>query len=838
MTSLLGQETNRTASEAEVTPTGRAVERRSGSLGFNATAALSATLAGAIALTAGTGVWTSSQGVVRQAEEDGRQRAMTAASRFRRLQNTSAANVARTLDIVLDDQLRALAAATAMLIEAAEADRRPTAYIRDALRQLVARSPLERIDIIAPEGDSYTTATRPLPPNAVGTTFRTLSNARPEGRTAAVDAQHSDGGLTKKAASQAMHRRLAVIVEQALDSETAAQAYGEQGSRRSRTVAQEQTGTIAQVLAHAVELAEDAEWGRAVIEARLQQIIDNTTVQRIEAMGANGPPVYGRSASDADSNERSPEDRRRLRELREGEIQGTRELDGRYDQQRRWVTTAAGSRGNHRLTIITEMATRAGEGSLVESAWQTEADLLAEVNGVEGVWVAIVEAGSVRLAAAAPRPGTGAGSAHNAWESWNGNRESDARLAAGSDTAQSSARIGIWRPRDPRVRSAARIETPGADERRIVVLIENRAEAAGELLQRQASTGIGIALALIAVLGLATSWAMRHWLTNPVGLVAESARALADGNEPPMTLAGLYRRNDEIGSLARGFGQMTEQVLARHDELEDHVESKTQWLREANEKLTATQRRMTREVGLAKTVQEALVPTGERHAGSMSLFSRMTPATDLGGDFVTIETSGENHILVGVCDVSGKGVAAALFMVCAQGALTSAGNRSNEVREIAAETNRRLCKGNDIGMFVTGIIGRLDIRSGELEYVCAGHEPAIMTDGNGTLEKTELTGGIPFGLEPDTAFETRTTRIEKGSTLIIYTDGIPDSCNAEEKDYGEERLRETVKDAGDASPERLVQEIWTSVGMFSTGAPATDDMTCLAIQNKAEPART
>ena len=116
-----------------------------------------AILCAAIGGTAGGSWWISSNGLRGQAEAGGRQAAATAATAFATLAEPSAANIARTLDVVLDDQLRAQAAATALLIEAAEASGQSTDYIEDALRQIAIRSPIERIDVSASAGPAPTT---------------------------------------------------------------------------------------------------------------------------------------------------------------------------------------------------------------------------------------------------------------------------------------------------------------------------------------------------------------------------------------------------------------------------------------------------------------------------------------------------------------------------------------------------------------------------------------------------------------------------------------------------------------------------------------------------------
>ena len=237
-------------------------------LGTRAAASVIAILCAAIGGTAAGSWWISSNGLRGQAEAGGRQAAATAATAFATLAEPSAANVARTLDVVLDDQLRAQAAATALLIEAAEASGQSTDYIEDALRQIAIRSPIERIDVSASEGEVYTTARRGHTLEDLEPEFQALAGGS-DGSTAVRAARETAGGITKAAAAQTLHRNAVVRIEQALDPEAAARTYGGQDDGFARRIAERQAAAIASLATHAIELAEDAGWGRGQIEVRL-----------------------------------------------------------------------------------------------------------------------------------------------------------------------------------------------------------------------------------------------------------------------------------------------------------------------------------------------------------------------------------------------------------------------------------------------------------------------------------------------------------------------------------------------------------------------------------------
>ena len=822
-----GERSARSAADL-VDPT---VERR---LGARAAVGLTALLTAAIGATTAGGLWISTNGLRAQAEEAGRQSAVTAATAFATLAEPSAANVARTLDIVLDEQLQAQAAATALLIEAAETAGHRAGYIEDALRQIAGRSPVRRIDVTARSGASYSTGPVPLDTTGIEPAFAALAAARSEGRTAATPATRTAAGLTKAAVAQTMHRQAAVRLEQELDGLAAARTYGGADDLAARELADRQTAAVARLITHAVELAEDAGWGRARIQERLDQLVRTTSIERILATGADGRAVYEAGTSEAAEGGQHRNEPG-IQALGSGGHQAL-PLPGRYDSRRRWIASAVATRANARLAAIVEMATRAGEGSLVESAWQAEANRLAEVDGITAVWVAeTVRAGGpdgriVRLAAVAPGlDGEGADGAA-AWTRWRQPQVDIATRAARTSTPVSTARIRLAGGEAATVLSAA---PAGLDDgrRTIAVIIENRAEGVVGRMRREAAAGLTVAAALIAVMAVMTTWTARRWLTGPVEAVAGAARCLRAGERPPASLtAGLQRRKDEIGGLARTFEEMTEHVLARHEEMAALVADRTRWLQDANEKLTAAQQRIDREIGLAKTVQQALVPGGTLAKGNVTVASRMTPARELGGDFVDVQERNANELFIAVCDVSGKGVAAALFMAVAQAALASAAAANRDVGDIADDANRRLCTSNPLGMFVTAFIGRLDTAGGQLQYVCAGHEPPVAVSGDGKLRKLEGTGAIPFGLEPGEQYRKREHRMRPDETIVAYTDGVTDACNRDEEAFGERRLEELVTQTRADPPERVLTQLWTATEVFSGPAAAADDKTCMVIR--------
>ena len=566
-------------------------------LGTKAALAVTAVMTAVVGGSAAGAVWIFANGVRAQAETAGRQATVTAATAFATLAEPSAANIARTLDIALDDQLRAQAAATAFLIEAAEAAGHGRGYIEDALRQIAIRSPIRRIDVVDTNGSRYSTEEAGFAIANLEGAFQALAAGEPAGGTASTAAAQSASGLTKAAAAQTAEAGGVVRIEQVLDSTTASESYGGTNDQAARRLAERQAAAIAQLTTHAIELAEDAGWGRRTIEHRLEAIVENTTVEAIVAHGASNRVAY--QAGRAESNPGNAAGQQPT--ARNGRSEsGTRTLPGRYNEQRRWIAAAEASRANDRLRTTVELATRTGEGSLIESAWQAEANRLAGIEGVTGVWVAGVSDGEARLTAAAPEAGDDAG--RDAWRRWGGRQEEMARQTAANGRARSDASIAILGRSTATVLSGAPAGDTGGATAAVAVVIESETSEIIQEMRRGTAGVLGAAVAMILITAVMTTWGARRWLTGPVERVASAARCLQAGERPPATLTShLCRRDDEIGSLARSFDDMTEDVLARHEELQALVAARTQWLQQANDKLSEAHERVEQELARGRS---------------------------------------------------------------------------------------------------------------------------------------------------------------------------------------------------------------------------------------------
>ncbi len=210
----------------------------------------------------------------------------------------------------------------------------------------------------------------------------------------------------------------------------------------------------------------------------------------------------------------------------------------------------------------------------------------------------------------------------------------------------------------------------------------------------------------------------------------------------------------------------------------------------------------------------------------------MTPAQRIGGDFVDVVEPSDGTVFFVIGDVSGKGVAAALFMAASQAAVKSAFAERVEISAIADEANRRLCRQNPMGLFVTCMLAVVNLKNGALDYVCAEHEPPFLIGSDDSRRPLDLTGGLAMGLMEDFDYASRCEVLRPGETLFLYTDGLTDAMNLDGELFGKERLERTLDGSAGRSPEDIVNHVWAEIGSFSSGTAAADDMTCLVLHRR------
>jgi sigma-B regulation protein RsbU (phosphoserine phosphatase) len=318
----------------------------------------------------------------------------------------------------------------------------------------------------------------------------------------------------------------------------------------------------------------------------------------------------------------------------------------------------------------------------------------------------------------------------------------------------------------------------------------------------------GILLLTMTVIYIAGS------ITKPLRCLAAATHAMASGNFDLELPAA--RSNDEVGVLTRDFQVMKES-------LREYIKNLTE--------TTAAKERIQSELDVATDIQASLLPRlfpAFPERPEFDIIASMDPAKEVGGDFYDFFFIDQNNLCFLIADVAGKGVPAALYMMVTKTLLKSEGQRIGEPDQILAYVNNVLAADNDSCMFATVFCAILDIRSGEVRFANAGHNPPLLIDSSGTRYLT-VKSGFVLGPMEDTVYETERLTLQPGDTLFLYTDGVTEATNAADELYGEPQLLVALESGPTEELTDMVHNIRAEVTRHANGAPQSDDVTMVAI---------
>lgn len=256
-------------------------------------------------------------------------------------------------------------------------------------------------------------------------------------------------------------------------------------------------------------------------------------------------------------------------------------------------------------------------------------------------------------------------------------------------------------------------------------------------------------------------------------------------------------------------------------------------LRETKEK-----ERIESELSIATHIQASMLPCifpPFPDVAEFDIYASMSPAKEVGGDFYDFFMIDKNHLAVVMADVSGKGVPAALFMVIGKTLIKDYSGFEASLGDVFTKVNDLLCESNKEGLFITAFEGVLDLRTGELEFVNAGHEkPIIYHKEEGTWEVYQTKSAFVLAGLEGMNYRSGKMNLKKGDKLFLYTDGIPEAVNLSKEQYGMDRLQEVLKANEKEDLKTLLNNVRASVDEFTDGAQQFDDITMLCMEYKEE----
>ena len=210
----------------------------------------------------------------------------------------------------------------------------------------------------------------------------------------------------------------------------------------------------------------------------------------------------------------------------------------------------------------------------------------------------------------------------------------------------------------------------------------------------------------------------------------------------------------------------------------------------------------------------------------------MIAAKEVGGDFYDFYKLNDNTLAFLAADVSGKGIPAAMFMMTAKTIIKDLAERGLPVNEVFTKANEKLCENNESGMFVTAWMGILDLETGALQFANAGHNPPLLKRADGSFEYLKTRAGFVLAGMEGIRYRVGELTLSPGDRLFLYTDGVPEATDSDNKLYGEDRLLSFMNENSNVSATSLLPALKANIDEFVGEAPQFDDITMLMLDYK------
>ena len=293
----------------------------------------------------------------------------------------------------------------------------------------------------------------------------------------------------------------------------------------------------------------------------------------------------------------------------------------------------------------------------------------------------------------------------------------------------------------------------------------------------------------------------------------------------------LEKINDTLGKITRGDLNVTVDVRSNREfsSLSDDINSTVSTLKRYIAEAAA---RIDKELEYAKQIQLSALPTNFPEDEEYNIYAQMIAAKEVGGDFYDFYKLSDNTVAFLAADVSGKGIPAAMFMMTAKTIIKDLAESGMPVNEIFTRANEKLCENNESGMFVTAWMGILDITTGNLQFANAGHNPPLLKRANGSFEYLKTRAGFVLAGMEGVRYRAGELTLSPGDRLFLYTDGVPEATNTENKLYGEDRLITFMNQNATVDAITLLPALKSNIDEFVGEAPQFDDITMLMFDYK------
>ena len=312
----------------------------------------------------------------------------------------------------------------------------------------------------------------------------------------------------------------------------------------------------------------------------------------------------------------------------------------------------------------------------------------------------------------------------------------------------------------------------------------------------------------------------KHFIT-PVRKISAEASRFAEESRIGSPL-GSISSYQEIADLAESIDKMEADMVAYIDNLTT---------------ATAERERIETELAFASSIQINALPNefpafpGRQ---DFDIYASMTPAKAVGGDFYNYFLTDADHLVLMIGDVSGKGVPAALFMMENCILLRGKTETGGTPAEILESVNEYICRHNKTDMFFTLWMGILELSTGVITFANAGHEDAAVFRKDSGFELFRTKHGFICGGMSGVRYRNSELKLEKGDKLFLYTDGVPEATNSDDRMFSEKRMLEALNEYQDGTPREILEGVRRNVQRFVGDAPQFDDLTMLCLEYRGK----
>lgn len=314
----------------------------------------------------------------------------------------------------------------------------------------------------------------------------------------------------------------------------------------------------------------------------------------------------------------------------------------------------------------------------------------------------------------------------------------------------------------------------------------------------------------LLLLGVWIAWMINLRITRSTSELRRGTEELARGN---LNLRLPEHTGDELGKLARSFNDMSARIRANMREL-------------------ATKERLERELSIARSIQQGLLPEKAPDHEQLEISGSCQMALEVGGDYYDFRHRAGRELALAVGDVSGKGVAAALLMSNLQASWRSLLEIELDPALLNRRLNEQLAASTADELFITFVHGQFRETENSLrfQYSNAGHNPPLLVR-EGRCRTLDC-GGMALGMFSGAEYGKDEVQLVQDDWLVFYTDGLTEALNQDEEEFGDQRLHQLLEKTRSTSAGELQQEVLAAVRRFEEGAPRADDLTLIVLRVK------